>query len=48
MTSVTIKPFENDIHCGQVIALWQAVFGYEAAHNSPKFVIEKKIARLLE
>lgn len=44
MTSVTITPFENRNHRDQVIALWQTVFGYEAAHNSPAVVIDKKIA----
>lgn len=44
MTSITIKPFENASHREQVIALWQAVFGYETAHNSPNLVIDKKIA----
>lgn len=44
MTSVTIKPFDNLSHREQVIALWEAVFGYETAHNSPNLVIDKKIA----
>jgi hypothetical protein len=26
-----------------VIALWDAVFGYEATHNRPDLVIDKKI-----
>jgi hypothetical protein len=34
----------NDLkHRNQVIELWQKVFGYEAAHNSPEVVIDKKI-----
>lgn len=44
MPSATIKPFENAIHREQVIALWQAVFGYETAHNRPDLVIDKKTA----
>ena len=44
MTSVTITPFENVRHRDQVIALWQAVFGYETAHNRPDLVIDKKAA----
>lgn len=44
MASVTITPFENRNHRDQVIALWQTVFGYEAAHNNPAVVIDKKIA----
>jgi hypothetical protein len=34
----------NDLkHRNQVIELWQKVFGYEAAHNSPEVVVDKKI-----
>jgi len=44
MTSITIKPFDNLGHREQVIALWETVFGYETAHNSPNLVIDKKIA----
>jgi ribosomal protein S18 acetylase RimI-like enzyme len=44
MTPITLKPFENLNHREQVIALWEAVFGYETAHNSPNLVIDKKIA----
>ena len=38
-----INEFDNSIHRGQVIELWHNVFGYEAAHNSPEVVIDKKI-----
>jgi ribosomal protein S18 acetylase RimI-like enzyme len=44
MTSITIKPFDNFSHRDPVIALWEAVFGCETAHNSPSLVIDKKIA----
>ena len=44
MKLVTIKPFENLSHREKVVALWEAVFGYETAHNSPHLVIDKKIA----
>src|SRR5688572_19033599 len=44
MTSITIKPFDNLNHREQVMALWNAVFGYETAHNNPSLVIDKKIA----
>jgi ribosomal protein S18 acetylase RimI-like enzyme len=44
MTSITIKPFEDAGHREQVVGLWQTVFGYETAHNSPNLVIDKKIA----
>ena len=39
-----ITPFENTAHRSQVIALWEAAFGYEAPHNAPDLVIEKKRA----
>ena len=38
-----ISPFENQKHCDQVISLWNEVFGYEAAHNLPQLVIDKKL-----
>ncbi|HEX5125427.1 MAG TPA: GNAT family acetyltransferase [Rhodocyclaceae bacterium] len=31
-------------HRVQVIHLWETVFGYEAAHNAPSLVIDKKLA----
>jgi ribosomal protein S18 acetylase RimI-like enzyme len=43
MTLFTIKPFDNLGHREQVITLWEAVFGYETAHNSPNLVIDKKV-----
>ena len=39
-----ITPFENTAHRAQVIALWEAAFGYEAPHNAPDLVIDKKRA----
>ena len=44
MNTVTISPFVNPDHRGQVIMLWESIFGYEAAHNSPGLVIDKKVA----
>lgn len=41
--SIQIKEFNNLKHRSQVIILWQTVFGYEAAHNSPDVVIDKKL-----
>ncbi len=38
-----IIEFENSKHRKQVVELWQTVFGYESAHNSPELVIDKKI-----
>ena len=39
-----ITTYDNTKHRDQVIALWQQVFGYEAAHNAPELVIDKKLA----
>jgi ribosomal protein S18 acetylase RimI-like enzyme len=44
MNTLTVTPFVNTVHRGQVTALWEAVFGYEAAHNDPGLVIDKKCA----
>ncbi|WDP89101.1 MAG: GNAT family acetyltransferase [Desulfobacter sp.] len=38
-----ITEFDNSKHRDQVISLWKEVFGYEAAHNAPDLVIDKKI-----
>ncbi len=40
----TICPFNDSTHRDQVIALWEAVFGYETAHNRPGLAIDKKLA----
>jgi ribosomal protein S18 acetylase RimI-like enzyme len=42
--SVEIVEFDNLKHCEQVVGLWRDVFGYEADHNRPELVIDKKIA----
>ena len=39
-----IIPYADAAHRSEVMALWDAVFGYEAAHNRPALVIDKKIA----
>ncbi len=39
-----LMSFDNDTHRSRVIALWEQVFGYEAAHNAPSLVIDKKLA----
>ncbi len=44
MDTLTITLYSDAAHRSQVVALWQAVFGYEAAHNSPSLVIDKKLA----
>ena len=38
-----IVSFDNDRHRKQVISLWRDAFGYEASHNEPNLVIDKKI-----
>jgi len=39
-----IVAFDERVHRGQVVRLWELVFGYEAAHNAPGLVIDKKLA----
>jgi ribosomal protein S18 acetylase RimI-like enzyme len=43
MNTVTIIPYSDAAHRSQMMALWETVFGYEAAHNHPKAVIDKKL-----
>jgi len=43
MNTITIAPFVNTVHRRQVVALWETVFCYEAAHNDPALVIDKKL-----
>ena len=38
-----IASYDNWLHRDQVIALWKDVFGYEADHNEPQLVIDKKL-----
>lgn len=42
MSTPTITPYQDASHRGQVIALWETVFGYEARHNQPGLAIDKK------
>ena len=39
-----IVAFNNSAHRDEVIRLWELVFGYEAPHNAPALVIDKKLA----
>jgi ribosomal protein S18 acetylase RimI-like enzyme len=39
-----ITPYVDAVHRSQVVALWEKVFGYEAAHNRPSLAIDKKLA----
>jgi ribosomal protein S18 acetylase RimI-like enzyme len=42
MNTPTITPYQDASHRSQVIALWETVFGYEARHNKPSLIIDKK------
>src|SRR5579864_64434 len=44
MDKVTIAPYSDAAHRAQVVSLWEEVFGYEAPHNNPNLIIDKKIA----
>lgn len=44
MDKVTIVPYSDAAHRSQVMALWEIDFGYDAPHNKPSIVIDKKIA----
>ena len=39
-----IVAFSNNAHRDEVVNLWDLVFGYDAPHNSPGLVIDKKLA----
>ncbi len=43
MNPIAITNYHDAIHRGQVVALWEAVFGYKTAHNRPGLVIDKKL-----
>lgn len=40
----TLVHYVDGPHRQQVIPLWETVFGYEAAHNTPSLTIDKKLA----
>lgn len=40
----TVADYDDAKHRGPVIALWNEVFGYEAPHNAPALVIDRKLA----
>jgi ribosomal protein S18 acetylase RimI-like enzyme len=39
-----IVNYSNEHHRRSVIELWETVFGYETAHNTPSLAIDKKLA----
>ena len=43
-TMHTLVHYADGPHRQQVIQLWETVFGYEAAHNTPSLAIDKKLA----
>jgi ribosomal protein S18 acetylase RimI-like enzyme len=43
-TATEILAFDNSAHRDQVVRLWELVFGYEAPHNAPALVIDKKLS----
>lgn len=44
MNDFQIEGYNDKIHKGQVIELWQKAFGYSTARNAPALVIDKKLA----
>ena len=44
MDTLVIRPYSDSAHRAQVIALWEAVFHYDAPHNQPALSIDKKVA----
>ena len=44
MNPLSITAFVNTTHRRQVVALWEAIFGYETAHNQPSLSIDRKLA----
>ena len=43
MIAPEIIPYDNQNHRDLVISFWNEVFGYNAAHNLPQLVIDKKL-----
>lgn len=41
MEKPVIVTFDNQTHCGEVASLWKKVFGDQAAHIAPDFVVDK-------
>ena len=44
MNDFQIQDYNDKMHRGQVIELWQKAFGYATARNAPVLVIDKKLA----
>jgi len=43
LSPITIIPYSDTAHRGHVVALWEAVFNYDAPHNQPTVSIDKKL-----
>lgn len=43
-TMDAIADYSNEHHRRCVMELWETVFGYETAHNTPSLAIDKKLA----
>jgi ribosomal protein S18 acetylase RimI-like enzyme len=41
--NLIVTAFDTQLHRDQVVLLWKEVFGYEADHNAPHLVIDKKL-----
>lgn len=39
-----IEAYDDGRHRDEVVTLWQAAFGYDAPHNAPALVIDRKLA----
>jgi ribosomal protein S18 acetylase RimI-like enzyme len=39
----SVVPFDNGKHRDQVVRLWGRVFAYDAPHNNPQIIIDKKL-----
>jgi ribosomal protein S18 acetylase RimI-like enzyme len=44
VSTIAVTPYVDALHRSQVVALWEAVFAYETAHNRPGLAIDKKLA----
>ena len=44
MDAIIVIPYVDTLHRSEVIALWEAVFSYNTAHNKPELAIDKKLA----
>ena len=43
MEKPVVVTFDSQTHCGEVVSLWKKVFGDQAAHIAPDFVLDKEL-----